>query len=175
VEGIFFSGSFCAIFWLKKRGLMPGLTFSNELISRDEGLHTDFACHLYSCARRGRVTPAARSLVAPFRVPCLPAHLPPPHPRAPRTSRRARACSHPRRLLDKKPDASLVHAIITEAVDIEREFITESLPAALIGMNGAQMAQYIEFVADRLLQTLGVERLYGTANPFSWMEQISLQ
>lgn len=126
VEGIFFSGSFCAIFWLKKRGLMPGLTFSNELISRDEGLHTDFACHIYS-------------------------------------------------LLNKKLDKDVVYEIIDEAVVIEREFICESLPVSLIGMNSALMKTYIEFCADRLLLSLGVPKRYGVTNPFSWMEQISLQ
>eukprot|EP01025_Chloroclados_australasicus_P026447 TRINITY_DN262_c0_g1_i1.p1 TRINITY_DN262_c0_g1~~TRINITY_DN262_c0_g1_i1.p1 ORF type:complete len:337 (+),score=50.90 TRINITY_DN262_c0_g1_i1:129-1139(+) len=126
VEGIFFSGSFCAIFWLKKRGLMPGLTFSNELISRDEGLHTDFACHMYS-------------------------------------------------LLDRKLDSSVIHKIIKEAVDCEQEFICESLPVDLIGMNNGLMKQYIEFVADRLLLALQTPKMFNTANPFPWMEQISLQ
>jgi len=127
VEGIFFSGSFCAIFWLKKRGLMPGLTFSNELISRDEGLHTDFACLLYR--------------------------------------------SH---LVEKlSPDA--VRAIVREAVDIERFFVCDSLPVKLIGMNGDMMSEYIEFVADRLLDALGCDKLYNAKNPFDWMEMISLQ
>ncbi|KAI8467291.1 MAG: ferritin-like superfamily [Monoraphidium minutum] len=126
VEGIFFSGSFCAIFWLKKRGLMPGLTFSNELISRDEGLHTDFGCLLY----------------------CM---------------------------LNNKIPNSRVLEIITEAVAIEIEFITEALPVDLIGMNGKLMAQYIEFVADRLLVALGCEKHYHSSNPFDWMEVISLQ
>ncbi len=128
VEGIFFSGSFCAIYWLKKRGLMPGLTFSNELISRDEGMHCDFACLLYS------MLDGADQLTA---------------------------------------DA--VRAIIVEAVELEKEFITDALPVSLIGMNAALMAEYIEFVADRLLISLGGERHFGTANPFSWMEMISLQ
>jgi len=127
VEGIFFSGSFCAIFWLKKRGLMPGLTFSNELISRDEGLHCDFACMLYK--------------------------------------------NH---IVNKLSEAA-VHAIIAEAVAIEVEFVTESLPVRLIGMNAELMKQYIEFVADRLLVSLGVEKLYKVSNPFDFMEMISLQ
>ncbi|WBR14715.1 Ribonucleotide-diphosphate reductase small chain [Pandoravirus kuranda] len=125
VEGIFFSGSFCAIFWLKKRGLMPGLAFSNELISRDEGLHCDFACLLYS-------------------------------------------------MLVNRPPADVPLQIITEAVEIEKEFVTESLPVALIGMNADLMCQYIEFVADRLLVALGCAKHYNRANPFSWMEMISL-
>ncbi len=126
VEGIFFSGSFCSIFWLKKRGLMPGLTFSNELISRDEGLHCDFACLLYS-------------------------------------------------MLENKLDPAEVQAIITEAVEFEKEFVTDALPVSLIGMNAEMMSQYIEFVADRLLVSLGVDKVYGTANPFPWMDMISIQ
>ncbi|KAF9580245.1 Ribonucleotide-diphosphate reductase (RNR), small subunit [Lunasporangiospora selenospora] len=126
VEGIFFSGAFASIFWLKKRGLMPGLTFSNELISRDEGLHTDFACLLYS-------------------------------------------------LLRHRPDPRRVEAIITEAVQIEQEFLSESLPVQLIGMNAQLMCQYIEFVADRLLVALGNNRVYNVENPFDFMEMISLQ
>ncbi len=126
VEGIFFSGSFCAIFWLKKRGLMPGLTFSNELISRDEGMHCDFACLLYS-------------------------------------------------MLDNKLDPKEVESIITEAVSFEKEFVTDALPVSLIGMNAELMTQYIEFVADRLLSQLGNDKVYGTANPFSWMDMISIQ
>ncbi len=126
VEGIFFSGSFCSIFWLKKRGLMPGLTFSNELISRDEGLHCDFACLLYS-------------------------------------------------MLENKLDKAEVEAIITEAVMFEKEFVTDALPVGLIGMNAAMMAQYIEFCADRLLESLGNSTVYNTENPFPWMEMISLQ
>jgi ribonucleoside-diphosphate reductase beta chain len=125
VEGIFFSGSFCSIFWLKKRGLMPGLTFSNELISRDEALHTDFACQLYG-------------------------------------------------MLDALP-ASRILEIVTEAVEIEKEFVSESLPVSLIGMNSKMMTQYIEFVADRLLRSLGLPKHYGSTNPFDWMELISLQ
>ncbi|GBF87829.1 ribonucleoside-diphosphate reductase small chain [Raphidocelis subcapitata] len=125
VEGIFFSGSFCAIFWLKKRGLMPGLTFSNELISRDEGLHTDFSCLIYS-------------------------------------------------MLNNKIPKERVVEIITEAVAIEKEFICEALPVDLIGMNSKLMGQYIEFVADRLLIVLGAGRAYDAANPFDFMELISL-
>ncbi len=126
VEGIFFSGSFCSVFWLKKRGLMPGLAFSNELISRDEGLHTDFACLLYTM------------------------------------------------LKNPLPEA-VVHQIVGEAVEYEKEFICEALPVALIGMNADSMSQYIEFCADRLLISLGVEPLYNATNPFDWMEMISLQ
>eukprot|EP00756_Hemistasia_phaeocysticola_P064885 Hpha_TRINITY_DN8130_c0_g2::TRINITY_DN8130_c0_g2_i1::g.172097::m.172097/K10808/RRM2; ribonucleoside-diphosphate reductase subunit M2 len=126
VEGVFFSGSFCAIFWLKKKGLMPGLCFSNELISRDEGLHTDFACLLYSHLEQTRL----------------------------------------------REDE--VFEIVSSAVEIEREFVTESLPVRLVGMNAKQMTQYIEFVADRLLTTLGYRALYGSKNPFPWMEMIAL-
>jgi len=126
VEGIFFSGSFCSIFWLKKRGLMPGLTFSNELISRDEGLHCDFACLLYSY------------------------------------------------LENKLPEAR-VQAIIRDAVTIEQEFVTEALPVSLIGMNARTMSQYIEFVADRLLVSLGCGKIYNSTNPFDFMEMISVQ
>lgn len=125
VEGIMFSGSFCALFWLRKRGIMQGLSFSNELISRDEGLHTDFACLLYS-------------------------------------------------KLNNKPTEERVHAIIREAVDIEQEFITESLPVALIGMNSTLMSEYIEFVSDRLATELGCAKIYGTKNPFPFMELCSL-
>ncbi|KAK9710053.1 Ribonucleotide-diphosphate reductase (RNR), small subunit [Basidiobolus ranarum] len=126
VEGIFFSGSFASIFWMKKRGLMPGLTFSNELISRDEGLHTDFACLLFS-------------------------------------------------LLKKRPSVETVTAIITEAVSIEQEFLTDALPVALIGMNAKLMGQYIEFVADRLLVALDCPKVYEVENPFDFMDLISLQ
>jgi ribonucleoside-diphosphate reductase subunit M2 len=125
VEGIFFSGSFASIFWLKKRGLMPGLTFSNELISRDEGMHTDFACLLFS-------------------------------------------------LLKSRPSQEAVQAIITEAVTIEQEFLTDALPCALLGMNATLMCQYIEFVADRLLLALGNTKYYNATNPFDFMENISL-
>ena len=127
VEGIFFSGSFCSIFWLKKRGLMPGLSFSNELISRDEGLHCDFACLLYN--------------------------------------------NH---LKNKLPEATVLK-LIKDAVEIEKEFVTEALPVKLIGMNAELMCQYIEFVADRLLQELGCSRIYNASNPFDFMEMISLQ
>jgi len=126
VEGIFFSGSFCAIYWLKKRGLMPGLTFSNELISRDEGLHTQFACLLYS-------------------------------------------------MLDNKLSKEIVYEIIIDAVNIEKEFIIDSLPCRLIGMNSEMMSEYIEFVADRLLLQLGYNKIYNTENPFQFMELISLE
>ncbi len=127
VEGIFFSGSFCSIFWLKKRGLMPGLSFSNELISRDEGLHCDFACLLYT--------------------------------------------NHLNNPLDK----DVVTGIITDAVEIEKEFVTDALPVKLIGMNADLMCQYIEFVADRLLLELGCEKVFNSTNPFNFMELISLQ
>jgi ribonucleoside-diphosphate reductase subunit M2 len=126
VEGIFFSGAFASIFWLKKRSKMPGLTFSNELISRDEGLHTDFACLLFS-------------------------------------------------LLKNRPSAETVKKIITEAVAIEQEFITEALPVNLIGMNALLMKRYIEFVADRLLVALGLPKSYNVENPFDFMDLISLQ
>lgn len=127
VEGIFFSGSFCSIFWLKKRGLMPGLSFSNELISRDEGLHCDFACLLYN--------------------------------------------NH---LVNKMP-VETVQKIIADAVEIEKEFVTDALPVKLIGMNSDLMCQYIEFVADRLLNELGCPKIYQSTNPFDFMEMISLQ
>ncbi len=126
VEGIFFSGAFCAIFWLKQRGVMPGLTLSNEFIARDEGIHTDFACLLYS------------------------------------------------KLLNKLPKQK-AHKIIRDAVKIEKQFITKSLPCDLIGMNAALMSQYIEFVADRLLLQLGYPKAYKAANPFAFMERISLE
>jgi ribonucleotide reductase beta subunit family protein with ferritin-like domain len=126
VEGIFFSGSFCAIFWLKKRGLMPGLCHSNELISRDEGLHTEFAVLIHS-------------------------------------------------MLVDKPSKEIVLKIIKEAVELEKEFITESLPCSLIGMNQKLMKQYIEYVSDRLLLMLGLEKEYNAENPFDWMELISVQ
>jgi len=126
VEGILFSGSFCAIYWLKKRGLMPGLCYSNELISRDEGLHAEFACLIYSM------------------------------------------------LQHRLPD-DVVHAIIRGAVDAERKFICEALPCNLLGMNSVLMAQYIEFVADRLLMSLNHPKIFHRSNPFDWMEMISLQ
>lgn len=125
VEGIFFSGSFASIFWLKKRGLMPGLTFSNELISRDEGLHCDFAVLMFQ-------------------------HL------------------------VQRPSRERIIEIISDAVKIEQEFLTDALPVNLIGMNCALMSEYIEFVADRLLVELGVGKLYNTKNPFTFMEMISL-
>jgi len=127
VEGIFFSGAFCSIYWLKKRGLMPGLTFSNELISRDEGVHCDFAVHLHN--------------------------------------------HH----LVNKVSKDRIRTIIVDALNIEREFITESLPVSLIGMNAGLMTQYLEFVADRLLVELGCDREYNTSNPFDFMDMISLQ
>ena len=126
VEGIFFSGSFCAIFWLKKRGLMPGLTFSNELISRDEGLHTEFAIELY----------------------------------------------HTR---ENKLDSETFYKIIKNAVEIEKEFITESLPCNLIGMNSTLMKEYIEFVADRLSVQFGYDKIYNVENPFDFMDLISMR
>lgn len=126
VEGIFFSGSFASIFWLKKRGLMPGLTFSNELISRDEGLHCDFACLMF------------------------------------------------KHLVQKPPEERIVE-IISEAVKIEQEFLTDALPVSLLGMNCDLMSKYIEFVADRLLLELNCNKIYKTKNPFSFMELISLE
>ena len=127
VEGIFFSGAFCSIFWMKKRGLLPGLATSNELISRDEGLHRDFACHL-----------------------------------------------HNTHLVNKVP-VERITQIIVEALDIEREFITESLPVNLIGMNAKLMAEYLEFVTDHLLETLNCPKVYNTPNPFDFMDMISLE
>jgi ribonucleotide reductase beta subunit family protein with ferritin-like domain len=127
VEGIFFSGSFCAIYWLKKRGLMPGLTFSNELISKDEGLHCEFATLLYS------------------------------------------------KIKNRIPQEQL-HQMMDDAVKIEKEFVTNSIPVHLLGMNASSMCQYIEFVANRLMIQLGYEKLYTHAeNPFEWMELISLR
>jgi len=126
VEGIFFSGSFCSIFWLKKRGLMKGLSKSNEFISRDEGMHCDFACLLYS-------------------------------------------------MLNEKLSKERIYEIITDAVKNEHEFVTDALPVSLIGMNAKLMCQYIEFVADRLLEALGYPKIYNATNPFDFMEQISLQ
>jgi len=126
VEGIFFSGSFCSIFWLKKRGLMPGLTFSNELISRDEALHTEFAVLLYN-------------------------------------------------KLEKKLSKKKIKEIISEAVEIEKEFICDALPCRLLGMNSNMMGQYIEFVGDRLAVQLGNDKIYNTPNPFDFMEMISLE
>jgi ribonucleoside-diphosphate reductase beta chain len=126
VEGIFFSGAFCSIFWLKKRGIMPGLTFSNELISRDEGLHFEFACLLYS-------------------------------------------------ILRNRLSQSRVEEIVRDAVNIEKEFICDAIPVRLIGMNSDLMSQYIEFVADRLVNALGYTKIYNVKNCFEWMEMISLQ
>lgn len=126
VEGIFFSGSFCAIYWLKQRGLMPGLTFSNELISRDEGMHCDFACMLYQ-------------------------------------------------MINNKLTQNDVHNMFVEALDIEKEFIIESLPCKMIGMNSDLMSQYLEFVADRLLLQLGYDKIYKSTNPFPFMDAINLQ
>lgn len=126
VEGIFFSGSFCSLFWLKKRGKMPGLTFSNELISRDEGLHVEFAVLLYQ-------------------------------------------------KLERKLSDVTVYALIRDAVEVEKRFVTESLPVAMIGMNAGLMCQYIEFVADRLLVSLGYAKIFRVANPFEWMTMQSLQ
>ncbi|EAU84681.2 ribonucleotide reductase small subunit [Coprinopsis cinerea okayama7 len=126
VEGVFFSGSFAAIFWMRKRGLLPGLTFSNELISRDEGMHTDFACLLFAYLR-------------------------------------------------KRPHSDTILAIVTEAVEIEKEFFSDALPVSLIGMNSSLMNQYIEFVADRLLTSLGNDKHYHVDNPFDFMELISME
>jgi len=126
VEGVFFSGAFCSIFWLKKRGLLQGLSFSNELISRDEALHTEFAVLLYS-------------------------------------------------KLNKKVPKEKVYTIFRDAVKIEQQFITEALPCRLVGMNSGLMCDYIEFVADRLLVQLRYDKLWGTKNPFTWMEMISLE
>lgn len=126
VEGIFFSGAFCSIYWLRRRGLLPGLTFSNDLIAKDESLHTEFAVLIYG-------------------------------------------------KLHNKLTAENIHEIIREAVEIEKEFITESLPCSLIGMNAALMSQYIEFVADRLAVQLGTPKVFGVPNPFDFMEMISME
>ena len=127
VEGIFFSGSFCSIFWMKKRGLLPGLTFSNELINRDEGLHADFAVHLHQ--------------------------------------------NH----IVKKVSKERITEILVDALNIEREFITESLPVSLIGMNAKLMTQYLKFVTDRLLVEYNCDKVYKVSNPFDFMEMISLE
>ncbi len=127
VEGVFFSGSFCAIFWFKKRGLLPGVCFSNELISRDEGMHTEFAAMLY------------------------------------------------RKYISNKLSTEEVHEMIREAVDIEAEYVCEALKVSLLGMNSLQMTQYIRFVADYLLVSLGVPKLFKETNPFDWMQMISLE
>lgn len=126
IEGIFFSSSFASIYWIKKRGLMPGLTFSNELISRDEALHTEFAVLMYS-------------------------------------------------KLSKKLNKKRIYEIIQEAVEIEKEFITDSIPCRMIGMNSKLMCQYIEFVADRLILQLGYDKVYNSSNPFDFMELISIE
>ena len=126
VEGIFFSGSFCAIYWLKKRKVMPGLTISNEFISRDEGLHTDFACLLYTYIKNRR-------------------------------------------------SQEEIHDMFKEAVEIEKEFIVDSIPCKLIGMNSDLMSQYIEYVADRLLVQLGYDKIWKSENPFDFMEMISMR
>lgn len=128
IEGIHFSGSFCAIYWLKKRGLMPGLAHSNELISRDEGQHRDFACLIHSLLNE-----------------------------------------------ESKCKPETIREIVREAVEIEKEFVADSLPVSLIGMNSNQMTTYIEFVADHLLSTLGLSKIYNVQNPFPWMDLISLE
>ena len=126
VEGIFFSGAFCAIYWIKKRNLMPGLCDSNELISRDEGMHTSFACLIYST-------------------------------------------------FEKKVDEDIVHSIFKEAYEIEREFICDSLPCSVLGMNSDLMSQYIRFIADGLLVSLGYNKIWNDINPFDFMESISME
>ena len=126
VEGIFFSSSFASIYWIKKRGLMPGLTLSNEFISRDEALHTEFAILLYG-------------------------------------------------KLNKRVSKERVTEIIRDATEIEKSFITDSLPCRLIGMNAKLMTQYVEFVADRLSLQLGYDKIYGSHNPFDFMELISVE
>jgi len=126
VEGIFFSGAFCSIFWLKERGLMQGLSFSNELISRDEGMHVEFAVLLYS-----KIT--------------------------------------------NKLSQEVVHQIVKEAVDVEKNFIIESIPCSMLGMNAELMSVYIEFVADRLLTQLNYDKIWNSANPFPFMERISIE
>lgn len=127
VEGVFFSGAFCAIYWLKERGVMPGLCFSNDLISRDEALHTEFAVLLYN------------------------------------------------EYVEAKLTTLTVHEMVREAVDLEKVFVTDALPCQLLGMSGPQMSQYVEFVADRLLQQIGAPKLYGGRNPFQFMERISVE
>ena len=125
VEGIFFSGAFCSIYWLKKRGIMPGLTFSNELISRDEGMHLEFAVELFN-------------------------------------------------MIKHRPTQDKIHEIVKAAVELEKEFIIESLPCKLIGMNSQMMSQYIEYVADRLLKQIGFKPIWKVHNPFDFMENLSL-
>jgi ribonucleotide reductase beta subunit family protein with ferritin-like domain len=128
IEGISFTSSFCAIFYLKKQGLMcQGLGKSNELISRDEGMHRDFACAIYK-------------LLLP----------------------------------EEQISAEKVHEIIRGCVEVEHDFVCEALPVSLIGMNSDQMQKYVEFVADSLCVALGYGKVYGSTNPFEWMEQISL-
>ena len=127
VEGIFFSGAFCSIFWLKKRGLMPGLSTANAFIARDEAKHTELAVHVY------------------------------------------------RDLLANKLDEDQVSEIVCDAVNVETDFICDSLPCAMIGINADSMMQYIKFVADWLMVSLGHKKIYSAENPFSFMEQISLQ
>jgi ribonucleotide reductase beta subunit family protein with ferritin-like domain len=191
VEGIFFSGSFCSIFWLKKRGLMPGLTFSNELISRDEGLHTDFACLLYRCGVQKPGRQACCSLpwswgavdsrlhgdtkASAWWMPGrMPASTSPPLPAFTfPASRPLHRVS--RRHIENKLSEERVSEIVSEAVAIEKEFICDALPVDLIGMNKVLMGQYIEFCADRLLVALGNPKQYNMANPFDWMDMISLQ
>jgi ribonucleoside-diphosphate reductase beta chain len=186
VEGIFFSGSFCAIYWLKKRGLMPGLTFSNELISRDEGLHCDFAVLLFrmlSSAPSGAPSPAPLGAgePAPSSSDPVPSEggkpVPAPSSSDPVPSEGGKPV--PSSLVPNEtggaPSPAEVRAIITEAVAIEQEFVTTALSVSLIGMNAMLMRSYIEFVADRLLFDLIGERHYYTENPFPWMELISLQ
>ena len=163
VEGIFFSGSFCALFWLKKRGLMPGLTFSNELISRDEGLHCDFACLVFSMLERPPPPERVLQIVKEVR----------PRPRRARGSPPARADDMPRLRAPLSHRSALPAR--AQAVEIERRFVTEALPVSLIGMNAELMSEYIEFVADRLLRSLGGATHYNAANPFPWMDLISVQ
>ena len=129
VEGIFFSGAFCSIYWLKERGLLPGLCFSNELISRDEALHTEFAILLYNNYVNN----------------------------------------------DTKPSILTTHAMVYEAVSLEKDFIVDAIPCQLLGMNSKLMSQYVEFVADRLLVQVGMPKMYGSKNPFPFMERISIE
>jgi len=126
VEGVFFSGAFCSIFWLKERGMMPGLAFSNELLSRDEGMHVEFAILLYS-------------------------------------------------MIKNRLTEETVHQIVREAVEVEKNFIIESIPCSLLGMNSELMSVYIEFVADRLLAQLNYNKIWNVANPFPFMERISIE
>jgi ribonucleotide reductase beta subunit family protein with ferritin-like domain len=126
VEGVFFSGSFCAIFWLKKKNIMPGLCDSNEFIARDEGMHTSFACLLYS-------------------------------------------------MFNERIDENIVHSMFKEAYEIERDFICDSLPCSLLGMNSDLMSQYIRFVSDLLLVSLNYNKIWNETNPFDFMESISME